>query len=172
MAGHAARQRRLRSVALHLSPAGGKASPLPEGLGDALEADPSVWTGDEMSADPASWRYRLDPGQLGELGAALRDVKARGLPFHRIQAADYPLPALQPLVAEIRHNLSWGRGFCVLSGFPTEHDEEDTERAFWLLSSHVGVCLSQDGNASVRPTCHLQSAAFLWGSDGCVACTS
>ena len=33
----------------------------------------------------------------------------------------------------------------------TEHDEEDTERAFWLLSSHVGVCLSQDGNASVRP---------------------
>ena len=96
-----------------------------------------------------SRRYHLTPAQRSALEAALREVKSRGLPFHQIRAADFPLPALEPLVAQLRRNLSWGRGFALLSGFPIDHDEVDTERAFWLLSSHIGLCLSQDGNASL-----------------------
>eukprot|EP01048_Picozoa_sp_COSAG05_P030662 COSAG05_NODE_10776_length_547_cov_0.810268_1_plen_116_part_01 len=96
----------------------------------ALAADSSCWLGTTLSADPGSWRCSLSAVQLAELHAVLELMRGRQISFHRVQASQYPLPSLAPLVAEIRHELNWGQGFIVLSGFPTHHSEEDTERLF------------------------------------------
>jgi len=106
---------------------------------------PSVWRGDDFVAD-RSWDYRLDDGHVAELGEALLEVKKRDLGLIDITAADFPLPTLSGLLANIGDDICQGRGFAMLRGFPVQrYDPEDLERMYWGLCAHIGTGRSQNG---------------------------
>ena len=44
-----------------------------------LVTGPSVWTGAEMRTREAEWTYRLSPGEIAEIEAAVAAVRKRGL---------------------------------------------------------------------------------------------
>ena len=89
--------------------------------------DASVWSGKDLERDQ-SWRFSLTPQQVAELDDALRQVKNRGLSFAEILRVDFPLPTLTETLQGVLHQLRSGRGFAVLSGFPTEYEIDDLDR--------------------------------------------
>ena len=55
------------------------------------------------------------------------------------------LEPLRPLVGELRRRLALGPGFAVVEGFPVDAlDEDEIERALYLLGSCLGRPVSQD----------------------------
>ena len=68
---------------------------------------PCAWRGAELGDD---WILPLPEGAVGEIDAALAAVKARGLDWRDITRADFPLPGLVAMMAEVSRELEHGRG--------------------------------------------------------------
>ena len=81
--------------------------------------DASAWTAADLERDP-SWQFSLTAQQQDELDKALQEVNKRGLNFAEITQADFPLPSLKDTLQDLLHELRNGRGFTVLSNFPTD----------------------------------------------------
>ena len=106
----------------------------------------SVWTGNELS-DESSWKYPLDCDDQSELSAALDGVKEMGL--GDITKEAFPLPRLNKLLRSLAHDLSDGRGFALVRGFPVDsYSYQDIERMYWGFCSHLGTGLSQNMDAN------------------------
>jgi hypothetical protein len=111
--------------------------------------DPAAWTRTELEADP-SWRLRLTPTHIADLDRALAAVKARGLPFHAVTRADFPLPAWEGLLAETWAILSRGRGVALLRGLPVErYSDADAHLLFWGIGTHLGTGVTQNAAAEL-----------------------
>ena len=110
--------------------------------------DASVWSGKDLERDQ-SWRFSLTPQQVAELDDALRQVKNRGLSFAEILRVDFPLPTLTETLQGVLHQLRSGRGFAVLSGFPTEYEIDDLDRLYWGLCTHLGTGVTQNNEAGL-----------------------
>ena len=106
----------------------------------------SVWTGKELSYE-RSWEYPLDSDDRAELSAALNGVKKMSL--EHITKDVFPLPRLGECLRSLSHDLSDGRGFALVRGFPVDsYSYEDIERMYWGFCSHLGTGLTQNGDAS------------------------
>ncbi|MFM9014080.1 MAG: hypothetical protein ACKORK_11045 [Gemmatimonadota bacterium] len=67
--------------------------------------DATAWRGDDIRDDP-SWRVAIGEREREALLAGLKAVQAKGLWFHQMEAADFPLDdSLRALVADV-----WDRG--------------------------------------------------------------
>ncbi len=111
--------------------------------------DPSAWTRAEMEADP-SWRLPLEPRHVADIDRALGAVKARGLPFHAITRADFPLPEWDDLFARIWQQLTRGRGVALLRGLPVErYSDEDAHLLYWGIGTHLGDGVTQNAAAEL-----------------------
>ena len=101
--------------------------------------DATAWRGDDLRDDP-SWRVAIGERERDAMLAGLKAVQARGLWFHQMEAADFPLDeSLSALVARIRHDTRDGRGFVLLDGFPLRNLSIDEIRLiYWGLALHVG----------------------------------
>ena len=110
--------------------------------------DASVWSGKDLERDQ-SWRFSLTPQQVAELDDGLRQVKNRGLSFAEILRVDFPLPTLTETLQGVLHQLRSGRGFAVLSGFPTEYEIDDLDRLYWGLCTHLGTGVTQNNEAGL-----------------------
>ncbi|MBV1798152.1 TauD/TfdA family dioxygenase [Siccirubricoccus sp. G192] len=111
--------------------------------------EPAAWTRAEMEADP-SWRIRLTPPQIAALDRALAAVKVRGLPFHAIAPADFPLPEWEVLLGAVRHQLAWGRGVALLQGLQVErYSDADAHLLFWGIGTHLGQGVTQNAAAEL-----------------------
>lgn len=104
---------------------------------------PWVWTAPELAARQ-DWILTLGSDALGEIAAALAEVKKRGLPLNRITGRDFPLPSMSGTFAAIKKLLSDGPGVCLLRGLPVErYGREDTDLILWGLGTHVGQAIAQ-----------------------------
>jgi hypothetical protein len=102
---------------------------------------PEVWAGAEMAAR-TDWIRRWAPAELAALLDAAASANASGTPLERI--LDWPIPALAPLAAEIRHALEHGPGIVNLRGLPAATTPPETLRtALWLLGLLLGTAVSQ-----------------------------
>lgn len=112
--------------------------------------DATAWRGDDLGDDP-SWRVAIGEREREAMLAGLKAVQSKGLWFHQMEAADFPLDdSLRALVARIRHDVRDGRGFVLLEGFPLRNLSIDEIRlVYWGLSLHLGTCVSQDGRAAL-----------------------
>lgn len=103
---------------------------------------PSVWTGPEMQAS-RRWIRDLDPAALAAIDAALAGV--RHLPWAEVTRANFPLPALEPLIDDIRDELEDGCGMVKLRGLPVgRYSEDDLRRLYFGLGSQVGTPVFQN----------------------------
>ncbi len=125
--------------------------------------DASAWRGPEMETD-RSWEYFLEDGHISELETALGALKKSGLKLAEISAADFPLPRLAKMLASISADLRSGRGFALLRGFPVEaHDDPDLELMYYGLCRHIGMGMTQNGDAGLI---HYVTAGALKPNQG------
>ena len=92
---------------------------------------PCAWRGAEM-ARSNRWLRDLSPAMLDEIDAALRAVERRGLAWHAIAPADFPLPLTAPLLAEIAEELEHGSGMTKLRGLPVGRYTETQLRQIYF----------------------------------------
>ncbi|OIJ88351.1 TauD/TfdA family dioxygenase [Streptomyces colonosanans] len=105
---------------------------------------PAVWRGPDL-ADSEEWVLRLSPAQIGELEAALRTVRERSLPLLKVDAGDFPVPALAGELERIADVLENGRGFVLVKRIPVErYSPAAASTIFWGLGRHLGIPVSQN----------------------------
>ena len=91
------------------------------------------------------WIRELPPEALAELADALATARRRGLSWHELTAADFPLPGTAPLLAEVADELENGCGMVQLRGLPVSGYSEDELRALWFgLGLNLGRPLFQN----------------------------
>jgi hypothetical protein len=99
----------------------------------------NVWQGKDMAGSPR-WQRRLTPAQLVELDTALAAAKARGLSWEEMNAADLRLPALAPLIADIREELENGSGLLMLRGIdPARYTLDDAKLLYAGFALQLGT---------------------------------
>jgi hypothetical protein len=106
--------------------------------------DPAGWEPEALVASD-DWIYVLDHPDIAEIEGAVASLMARGIDPAAIGQADFPLPRLGALMADVRHALREGRGIMVLRGLPvTEMGREWAARAYLGLGSYLGRPVSQN----------------------------
>lgn len=107
-------------------------------------AHPSAWIGAEMK-QRTDWIVPFEEAELEELAAALAGLRRRGVGIGTMTQQDFPLPRLGLKLAAVLREVSQGRGFALLRGFPVErHGPEDLRLMYYGLSCHLGTPLSQN----------------------------
>ena len=110
--------------------------------------DETSWNGASLQTD-RSWEYVLDNQDRSELDLALARVREKNLRLEKISKTEFLLPNLGNRLSKIGDDLRIGRGFALVRGFPvTEYSFEDLERMYWGLCSHIGLGLTQNGDAT------------------------
>jgi hypothetical protein len=110
-------------------------------------AGPCAWRGADLGDD---WIRPLPEGAVAEIDAALATVKARGLAWRDVTRADFPLPGLATLLAEVGRELENGRGFVRLRGLPVaRYDLDDQRRIFWGIGTHLGTARYQNADGEM-----------------------
>ena len=102
---------------------------------------------------PMAWTVADTGGRAGltrRLGAAehaaLDELLARTahIPKLDVTRRDFDHPAINALMDEARHEMLEGHGAIVLSAFDLgRHSQEDYERIYWGLGTHLGVGAEQ-----------------------------
>lgn len=104
---------------------------------------PLEWRGPDLARDP-SWIHGFSPAEIAEIESAFRAFKAGGKGLKDMRAADFPLPAVGPLIAKARDALENQHGLFLFRGFPTGRYATDDLRAiYWGIGRHFGTAVSQ-----------------------------
>ncbi|WP_231712188.1 TauD/TfdA family dioxygenase [Vineibacter terrae] len=104
----------------------------------------SVWLGPEM-ASSTRWIRDLPAGAADEIDAALQAVRRKGLAWHQITRADFPLPTLDALFEDIAEELENGCGMVKLRGVPVaRYDEAALQQIYFGIGTHVGAPVFQN----------------------------
>lgn len=116
---------------------------------------PSVWTREDLKG--TAWITYLTPEEIEDLDRALRQVQARKLGCAEFGREDFDLPVFGPKIAQMRKELTDGRGFVLLRGLPVErYSLEEIETLYWGMGCHFGDVISQnaDGDVLTHVTMH------------------
>lgn len=109
----------------------------------------SAWKAADFFNDD-SWIFRLTPVHLAEIGGATRTLKARGIGPLAFTKADFPLPTLGPALADLLHEIEYGRGFVLLRGLNVADYDLDTLKVlYWGLGTHLGQIISQNSQGDL-----------------------
>ena len=103
----------------------------------------NLWRGANLGGTDAI-AIELPDGDLADLEAAAIDLAAQGIDPVDAHPDDLPLGTLEPLVAELRHEVLHGRGLALLRGFPVERRSVDElGLMFWGIGLRLGRAVSQ-----------------------------
>lgn len=109
----------------------------------------SLWKTADVLAD-TSWEISLDELQRHELVQTARNVLAAGHSVETLTMGQFPLPSLVDVIERINVDLSAGRGFLLLRGFPVDvMSEEEAAIAYYGLGTHLGTPVRQNSNAEL-----------------------
>jgi Taurine catabolism dioxygenase TauD, TfdA family len=96
-------------------------------------------------ADASEWTVPLSAAERGEIVAAARAAAGSGLTAATVRREDFPLPGLAAQLAAWVRELSAGRAFVLIRGFPVEVlSEPERELAYVGLGLHLGTPVSQN----------------------------
>ena len=105
---------------------------------------PVVWTGDEIK-NSTRWIRDLTAAHIGELDAALKVVKAKGLGWEQITRENFPLSRMDGLLDSIAEELENGSGIMKLRGWPVgKYDEADLRRMYNGFGHHIATPVFQN----------------------------
>jgi hypothetical protein len=106
--------------------------------------DPAGWSPDDLR-DVVSWTYAISERDGDELASGIAEVRRRGVPIVEIAREHFPLAQFAHVLADVRHELTDGRGIVMLQNFPIDRfDREETAIAYIGLGSHLGNTVSQN----------------------------
>ncbi len=106
--------------------------------------DPAGWSPDDLR-HVASWTYPISERDGDELARGIAEVRRRGVPIVEIAHKHFPLGRFADVLADVRRELTDGRGIVMLRDFPIDRfDREETAIAYLGLGSHLGKTVSQN----------------------------
>jgi hypothetical protein len=108
---------------------------------------PDAWCGSALAAAPEVWTRRFRGEELAALDAAAAHLLAAGWPGS-VTPGDAALrvdaPVIGALIAELRDELLFGRGFVLLRGLPVDDERARVAARLWVLGCHLGRPVSQN----------------------------
>jgi len=108
------------------------------GVPEAIPLGPAAWRPADM-ADTRHWMVHLTDDHVAELESAFFEAVNSGIAMADLVASQFPLPSLAGELATWRREVTDGRGFLVVRGFPVESwGVEQTEYIYWGLGLHLG----------------------------------
>ena len=141
--------------------------------------DPAGWEPARMRASE-DWIYRLSEAENQEIESAVGAIEARGLDITAVGRAEFPLPRLAPVLAQLRDELMKGRGFGMLRGLALErYTQVQASKAFWGIGTYLGRAIPQNvqghvfahvkdqGGVSGRDRNYTTTAALSFHCDSC-----
>ncbi len=106
--------------------------------------DPAGWEPEALTAAD-DWYYRLTAADNAEIANAVEAIERRGIDIVEMTRADFPLPRLHGLLADVRRELLDGRGLAVLRGLPVaEWGRRRAAIAYFGIGLHIGEPISQN----------------------------
>jgi len=121
----------------------------------------AAWTGADLERDQ-SWIRRLQGPDIAALNAALAHVRSRGLNWHQITRADFPLGDLGAHLARMADELETGPGIALLRGLPVErYDPEALKSIHFGLASYLGTPVYQSAKGEMIGEITDEGAAAL-----------
>ena len=106
-----------------------------------------AWLGPSM-AEQNDWTHAFTASEIRELQTAAQI--ALGQDIANLNAADFNLPGLDSILANIRYDLVDGRGFALLRGLPVfDWPLEQTAAVYWAIGTRVGVPVAQNKVGSI-----------------------
>lgn len=104
----------------------------------------AMWRTADVVDDP-SWHVTLDDVQRAELVSAARSAIAEGVTVGSVKASMFALDTLVDVFEACTRDLSRGRGFVMIHGFPVEGLlEEEVAMAYAIFGSHLGTLVTQN----------------------------
>jgi alpha-ketoglutarate-dependent taurine dioxygenase len=101
---------------------------------------PAVWTGRDL-ADETQWTRHFEDAHRRELDTLLTRLSGGSGPAR----PNSDFPSLAALLRDAHHDLTHGRGFVRLRGFPIDrYSLEETEKLFLGLGRFLGTPISQN----------------------------
>ena len=117
----------------------------PAGTAAVLDAEiggAMAWT--RAALGPGAGRVALTAEGLAEIDAAVALMRANPLPALALSPRDFPLPALQRTMAEVKRALDAGVGFALLDRLPLERlSRDEAVRMYWLLGALLARPVAQ-----------------------------
>ena len=115
--------------------------PQTNGLLTLYAGHPAHWTGQEMAS--TQWWRSLEETEIAGLETMTREIVYRiGDDLNGLRSCttdDVVAPAIARLAAEIQSELTQGKGFVVLRGFPLDRwPRRDAFISYWLLGKLLG----------------------------------
>lgn len=99
---------------------------------------PAAWRGKDMPG-LEGLAYQLKPQEVEEIQHAVSRAIDSGRPTLELTALDFPLPCLQPQIAQWRQEIMEGAGFQVIRGVPVQQwTQREAELFFWCFGLHLG----------------------------------
>src|SRR5262249_58106753 len=87
----------------------------------------------------ARGQRELSPAQVAEIDRALAAVKARGMRWENLTAADFPLRSFTAVAEDIRSELEDGCGLLLLRGLdPSRYTMDELKLLYAGLCRHIG----------------------------------
>jgi len=107
-------------------------------------SDATAWKSAEMKARD-DWIHVLTEAEVEDLDRALRAVQQRGLEMAAVTRDDFPLPVLEPYLADLEKTVRTGRGFALLRGIPVDrYTADEVFMIKWGIGTHLGEKVSQN----------------------------
>ncbi len=122
---------------------------------------PIAWQGAEMAA-LKDWTWPLTPGAVAEIEAALAAVRHRGLAWHEVSRASFPLGGFAKDLRVLADELEDGRGIVLLRGLPVESFTADELKTIHFgLGCHLGTAGYQSARGELIGEITDEGAAAL-----------
>ena len=104
---------------------------------------PSAWKSTDFKSND-DFSLDLEPRHIKALDAALNQVREAGLGIDDIAKANFPLDDIQDFIDQVRDELSDGRGFLMIRGWPIDqYSLEDIGVMYYGFGAHFGKGASQ-----------------------------
>jgi hypothetical protein len=124
---------------------------------------PSAWRSEELSRNE-DWIVRLDAQDVGEIDAALADVKAKNIQIPALSRQDFVAPRLAHKLAAVLRMLEDGRGFALIRGLPVErYSKADAARIYWAIGAHLGPAFAQNAQGDMLG--HVRDLGADWKTE-------
>jgi hypothetical protein len=111
--------------------------------------DPAGWTPQDFGA-VATWSYRISERDIGELADAIAFVRRQGIAIEAVNRDNFQLRDLAGVLADIKRELTDGRGIVMIQGFPVDRfDRSAIATAYLGIGSYLGNTMSQNAKGHI-----------------------
>ncbi len=105
--------------------------------------DPAAWKSSDFTSED-DYSFDLEQRHVDALDQAVQKAHRDGLGLQDMQADHFRLPEIADDLADIRRELTDGRGLILLRGFPLEQfSTEELGIMYWGIGTHFGRSVSQ-----------------------------